>query len=810
MKKLTQICALLLPVFTSFTLYAQNFENSINLYGTNFPQEKIHIHFDKEAYLPGETIWFKAYLFEENMPSERSTNLYTAIYDDKGNLIKQHISPVFMGTADGHFDIPDTLHTSQLICRAYTSWMLNFDTTMLFSQPIKLFNTEPDNHTGPVARTVSIGFFPEGGDVIEGTVNTIAFKANYNNGLPFAIDGVIKKQETGEVILPLVTEHEGMGKFNIDIEPGNKYYAEWTDNNGVKQQTWLPEAKHTGISLKLTIQKDRLYYNLLNKTGSDSLHILMYMYQRVFYKSNLKVTAAEPYTAMVPVSSLPTGTMQFTVFDAAWQPVAERVAFINNNNYRANATITSKEVSMAKRGKNSIEIAVTDTVPASMSLSITDADMNSDTSENTILSNLLLKGDIRGYVHNPAYYFSSNTDASVRNKLDLVMLTHGWRRYNWTDMAMNKMPVIKTPADNYLGVYGQVGKETLDKMEKDEQVTLIVKTADSTSTFYSIMPDKNGQLKQSGLIFYDTAKVYFSFNKNKANNNQIAFSKYNFTYPVQPKLSNYQNYLLPDSSGTGIKPSTSLFQYYTAKGDEKKFNEERTLGAVEVKLSKTRNWKNDPLVKMDERYTSGGFSGGAIGFAADVIHDEKALNKPDIYSYIRSAMPNLIVGRFNTTDGRAISYNGKNVLVYIDEHEMTYSDLETLSLTQVAYIKFIPYYVGSGPEGSETGLRPALSVYTRKGDDLVNRRPTEKDLGLVKIAGYSAQKEFYSPDYTQNNTGGTDARTTLLWLPYILTDKSNRTVPVSFYNNDFTKKMRLVLEGINDEGKMIRIERIIQ
>ncbi|MFM6923886.1 MAG: hypothetical protein ACKOU7_00155, partial [Ferruginibacter sp.] len=99
------------------------------MYGTNFPKEKIHIHFDKESYLPGETIWFKAYLFEENLPSERSTNFYAAIYDDKGKLIKQQISPVFTGSSEGHFDIPDTLKSSQLICRAYTTWMLNFDTT---------------------------------------------------------------------------------------------------------------------------------------------------------------------------------------------------------------------------------------------------------------------------------------------------------------------------------------------------------------------------------------------------------------------------------------------------------------------------------------------------------------------------------------------------------------------------------------------------------------------------------------------------------------------------------------------------------
>ncbi len=810
---LTAVCLFFTILQFSLVANAQTIENSINLFGTNFPQEKIHIHFDKESYLPGETIWFKAYLFEENLPSERSTNFYAAIYDDKGKIIKQQLSPIFMGSTDGHFIIPDTIKSTRIICRAYTSWMLNFDTTMLFSQAIKIINTKEQNPNSLLlTQSVKLTFFPEGGDMIEGTVNTVAFKANYNNGLPFLINGIIKKQETGETILPLVAEHNGMGRFDIDMQPGDKYYAEWLDNNGTKQQTWLPQAKPAGVSLKLTVQKDRLYFNLFNKTGNDSLHVLMYMYQKVFYKTGLKITATEPFTGMVPINSLPGGIMQLTVFDANWQPVAERVAFINNNNFTINAAVNSKEISTKKRGKNVIEILVADTIPANMSLSISDADMNNETSENTILSNLLLKGDIKGYVHEPAFYFTSNTDAALKRKLDLVLLTHGWRRYNWADMLVQKMPAVKYPADEYLGVYGQIGAEALSKMEKDERVNLIVKTADSISTFYSLLPDKAGLLKQTALVFYDTARLYFSFNKNKINNSQIAFGKFNFTYPMLTQLNNYQNYFLPDTAGSVLKPGVSLFQYYVANNGIKKFNEEKSLQGVTVKTGANRKWQNDPLVKMDEKYASGGFTGGATGYALDVLHDEKAWTKPDIYAYLRNTMPSLLVGNYNLTSGRSLSYNGKSVLVYIDEHEMTYSDLENLSLTQVAYIKLVPSYLGSGPEaGGAAGLQPALSVYTRKGDDLIDRRPKDKDLGLVKVAGYSPNKEFYSPDYTQNNTtGGTDARTTLLWLPYILTDKLNRKVPITFYNNDFTKKMRVVLEGINDEGKMIRIEKIIE
>ena len=788
---------------------AQTIENSINLYGANFPQEKLYLHFDKESYLPGETVWFKAYLFEENLPSERSTNLYTSFYNEQGKLLGQVISPVFGSSSNGQFDLPDTLRAAQVICRSYTSWMMNFDTSFLFSKAIRLVGTNPVKQNDASAKTVALHFFPEGGDLLDGSRNTVAFKANYSNGLPFDVNGVIKKQETGEVLMPLQSTHNGMGRFDIDIEPGQKYYAEWTDNTGKTVQSWLPAAKTTGISLKLTVQKEKLFYNLINKTGNDSLHVIMYMYQKVFYKTNLAVAEAQPHTGMVPLSGLPSGVMQLTVFNASWQPVSERIAFINTGNYLADAGISTSVVSTQKRGKNAWEIMVSDTVPANMSLSVTDADMNALPIENSILSNMLLKGDLRGYVHNPAWYFSTS-DPDSRAKLDLVMLTHGWRRYNWTDMVNQRVPAVKNQTDEYLGVYGQISKELLGKLDSDEQVNLIVKTKDSINSYYSVKPDKDGFLRQTGLVFYDSAKVYFSFNKNKANNSQIAFGKYNFTSPPISFISNHRDLLAPDTTGTSPKPGLSLFQYYSSSNGIRKFNEEKTMQGVVVKTNSRRNWRNDPIVKMDERYTSGAFTGGSVGYSFDVAHDEKAWTKLDIFNYIRSVVPGLRVGTFNAAAGRTLTYNDKSVFVYIDEHEMTTTDLENLSLEQVAYVKLIPNFLGRGPEAGSTGINPALAVYTRKGDDLIDRRPTEKDLGSVKVAGYSPVKEFYSPDYTQDNSSGTDARTTLLRAPYILTDKNNRKVPVVFYNNDFSKRFRVILEGVNNEGKLIRIERTIE
>ena len=223
--KIAKYCCFISLIF-SIPVSAQTIDSSINFYGANFPQEKIHIHFDKEVYLPGETIWFKAYVFEENLPSARSTNFYAALYDEDGKMLQEKISPIFNSTTDGHFTIPDSLGSKQLICRAYTTWMLNFDSSFLFTKAIKLINSNAKSGDDEIAKKVTLQFFPEGGDIIEGTKNTIAFKANYDNGLPFEVNGAVKKQETGEVIMPLKAEHNGMGRFDLEIDPNEKVYVE--------------------------------------------------------------------------------------------------------------------------------------------------------------------------------------------------------------------------------------------------------------------------------------------------------------------------------------------------------------------------------------------------------------------------------------------------------------------------------------------------------------------------------------------------------------------------------------------------------
>ena len=84
-------------------------------------------------------------------------------------------------------------------------------------------------------------------------------------------------------------------------------------------------------------------------------------------------------------------------------------------------------------------------------------------------------------------------------------------------------------------------------------------------------------------------------------------------------------------------------------------------------------------------------------------------------------------------------------------------------------------------------------------------------MDFVKIAGYSPVKEFYSPDYSiPNETNNADLRKTLYWNPFVIPDKKTKKISLSFYNNDFTKKMKIIIEGCSENGKLTRVEKILQ
>ena len=116
-----------------------------------------------------------------------------------------------------------------------------------------------------------------------------------------------------------------------------------------------------------------------------------------------------------------------------------------------------------------------------------------------LLSGLLLTGDLHGYVKDPYYYFQNNRDSLVQ-QLDLVMLTHGWRRFKWEDLAKGKTPVIKYPVEDYLSINAEVLGVDSSRIAKDESLNVIFQKKDSATSLLMV-PYVKWKIPPSGTDF---------------------------------------------------------------------------------------------------------------------------------------------------------------------------------------------------------------------------------------------------------------------------------------------------------------------
>ena len=103
-------------------------------------QEKLWLHLNQPYYAAGDTIWFRAYLLDA-MTHQRDTLsnfIYVDLVDQRRRFIlSKKIKRDSLGFANG-VPLSDTLPTGDYTLRAYTGWMLNFDSSFYYQHNFKI------------------------------------------------------------------------------------------------------------------------------------------------------------------------------------------------------------------------------------------------------------------------------------------------------------------------------------------------------------------------------------------------------------------------------------------------------------------------------------------------------------------------------------------------------------------------------------------------------------------------------------------------------------------------------------------------
>ena len=800
-----------LILFSCLCAKAQHIDSVLAKLDRNYRQEKIYLHFDRSAYTPGETIWFKAYIFTGTFPSQVSKTVYAELLDDKGKVLQKKIMPVAVSSAFNSFDIPLNLTGSVVYVRAYTKWMLNFDSSYLFTKAIPVLSikqtlakssTLSSQKTNPLITADQpnyfLQFFPEGGDLVQDVESRVAFKATDNKGMPIKISGDVTDNK-GAKILSFTSLHDGMGSFALSPKAGSIYRATWKDVKGKSHETLLPAAKQTGVVLEINNIANQIEFKV--KRPADGplpypyLFVVAQMNQQLIYRARINLAKTNVASSVIPIDEVPSGIVQVTLFTPDERPIAERITFVNQSSSSFITDLNAALKDMGKRKKNVIQIDVPDTLATNLSVAVTDADLDPAKQGDNILSNILLTGEIKGYVHDPAYYFASEAD-SVADHLDLVMMTNGWRRFNWENVLANRWTNILYPPENYLTIQGQVigmNKTLL----ANKEINAVIELKDKKREFMNAPVMSDGKFTFQEMIYYDTAKLFYQFNNDK---NKTLTSRAMFD--IKNNLLRKDLQLQPDSFlllGL-IKPDTATaaknIEIYKEQLSDQELQKVKTMKEVVI-TTKKKSQKDI----MDEEYTSGLFSGGDSRIFLPE-EDPAFLSSQTILEYLQSRVAGLQISVTGTD--ATITWRGSKTTLFMNEVEQQdATNIQSLPMSEIAMVKiFSPPFFGA----MGAGAGGAIAVYLKKG----SRGEPTKGLDFANIPGYSPIKEFYSPDYSTGDSPDNDYRKTLYWNPFVITDKKHRRIFLTFYNNDITKKMKVIIEGCNEDGKLTRVEKVMQ
>ncbi len=773
----------------------------MTVYADQFPQEKAYVQFDKKIYNPGETIWFKAYLFTGFDPSPYSKSFYAEMFDASGALIERKTAPLSQSMAASFFEIPVKFKGSRVHIRAYTTWMLNFDSTFVFEKDLRIAGISRDS-AGVVNNDENLHFFPEGGELVEGVENNIAFKADNAYGQPVKVSGVLH-DASGKNLVEFSTTHNGMGKFILTPDKTDAFFATWKDSEGKEHRTDLPPVKPDGIVLRVMNSRQKVVFSVAHPPTSTSfpkIIVIAHMNQQLVYKAMVNLKDNFMSGGNIPVGQLPSGILTVTVFDVDYKALAERVVFVNNHSFSYEPEFAVVAKGLTRRGRTEIKITVPDSLKCNVSLAITDAEVDGRRpDEDNIISRLLLTGDIHGYVKDPYSYFRNSSD-TLAQQLDLVMLTHGWRKFNWQQLAMGKKPTIKYPITNYLALNASVLGVDPSRIAGDENLNVIFQNKTTGSQMINLPMSSKGKFGVDGMVFYDTAKAYYQFSVNRALSSQAAVVFNTGLYPGIRRIKAPEMSLAPwspeDSALVRKNIAVAMIQERIRSGQSK---DPTMLAEVTVK-GRTKS----AAEKLAESHVSGMFSGGDATLF-DLVNDPLSNAYLDIFSYLQGKVAGLQITNAGPTP--SLQWRGGTPTLYLNEMQVDASQLKNTSVSDIALVKV--FRPGAGNVFATSGSG-AIAVYTRNGSERTPD-PSVKGLDVARLLGYSPPRQYFAPNYLANPTDETeDARTTLYWNPYIGTAKEHGRMEYSFYNNDVTHVFRVIMEGFSESGKLIHLERIIQ
>ena len=752
-------------------LVSSNFQNK------QYPQEKIYLHLDRNSYWANDDIWFKAYLKDSPIPD---CNLYVELLNSSGNVVLKKMYWAQNGLAYGDFHLKDTISSGVYQIRAYTNWMRNFDDFWFFRKDLVIWNlrdkavlTEYDELK---SRQVDFQFLPEGGTFLAGVKNRMAFKVTDRNGKGLDAEGFVL-DENGNEIVRLKSGFKGMGSFWITPKADTKYTAELTVAGNISLKIDLPKASVSGLVMKINPEDTSMVHLEINEIGGISGEKYFVAGQtagKVCYQSEVSVNSGK---GVLDISrdEFPTGIVRLTLFDKEMIPRCERLMFVNHHDH-VDVKIEPEKTEYHSREKVILDLYTMGKedapVMANLSMSVyhTETNDEAETYPENILTRFLLSSELKGRVEEPAYYFKDDSLSTVL-ALDNLMLTHGYRYFDWKEISENQQPEIEWQPEPSIQLKGTVYSGGLNRPVPNGKVTMM--TVKSLLDIREQKTDSTGQFIFSDLFFNDTILVTLQSRNHKGKvHAEIELDERSSTSPEASFLPLMYEYRKDNRSQT-----VTYLSELSPELRNKKWHLSDTILLRDVNIMSRKKKPDDGHVRP---YLD-----------ADYVIDVTKFD--NVFGNIMESL------EVNSPQYR--SFSRREAQLFLDGMPIRYPEFVTsLPASWFDKVEFVRMAPIPGK-----GIGPGIYFYTKRGAP--NEKPEwASGITATKLVGYSVIRSFYNPVYDgsegkKNNKK--DLRNTLYWNPIVRTD-SKGVAEVRFYNSDQTGEVRVVVEGVTSDGKLCR------
>lgn len=699
------------------------------------------------------------------------------------------------GTLVFNFRIPDKADINKLTLRVHD---------------LRINETVPEMRVPVILNEpaqADIQFMPEGGDLVAGIQSRVGFKAISEDGKGCNISGIVYNRE-GKEISDFKSSHLGMGSFNFTPEAGESYVAEVNVGNNHIRKIPLPAAKSSGIVLQIKNpldDNDSVRINIFStadRRGTDKPYYLIAESRGMGCYGALVLLNKPVKTLYINKNYFPAGVARIILLNANHEPLCQRLIFIDHHDeWRAHISCKNE---YTPEDSVALHIDITDNsgnpVRSDLSMAVTDdGQVELDSAGRiSIVSDILLTSDVRGYVEYPGYYFSSFMTEKKWNDLDNLLLTQGWVSYSPKDLQASGN--VRYPAQKSYTISGQV-TNIFNKPVAGSQVLLL---SDKPFTLINTTTGPSGEFSFNNVYPVDNTSYFIQ-----------ARNKHNKSFGVGIDLNGYHQPVLKPLRQRNIP------WYVNVDTNSLKTIQIQLVNREEIDRLQGRHMLKEVVI-VGQKVIQGSKNLNGPGGANQVI-DESVLKKAQD-STLRQILEKYVKG---------FHLGGKTLNKYVLFDQTVHLVIDGVNVDffkpegenrKLFYDQYLDYLTAKDIKGVEVMKTPRFtSAYTQKylKDPLAdvnsnafieittysgNGAFLKKTPGVYlfrPLITFNAPARFYSPAYhTKDEKKLIDMRSTIYWDPNVITDTAGKAV-VSFYTSSKPGTYTVVMEGSDMNGHIV-------